>query len=623
MTTTLSETPPSGTLAEPAAEPGYGSLTWALKTGIPYAAGEAARRMISDWSLANGLDLLASWNDRKFPDTNWRGDPSGDSYVSWLGCNGSALAQIPEAWAIVDCDDGDNCQIAHLDLPPHLIIRGWGGHKHFFRHPGGLRRVLSALGRPVDFLGNPSGGKLWVRMWAPGYEVLSWYPEPAVLPACLLEMHAAAVAHAEEFRANLGSVPLEQYLREGIPPGQQSNELWRSACSLAARGCSKQETQRLLREIADRCELTRGPWRDDQLASMARRAVIQFGRPDFGTAPAHTFRHHRERMAEKAAADSAAAAGEVPGGVKARLAEVFGRSGRAQDVSAGQASVCAIEEGDLSSHKQHADLQECDEPWSPCVPLDTPADLKAKWVAERDDHALSRDWDHRGGEQSRNAYGWVMQQLIAGVEVHREQIEDQIWECLSRKSPNGAILLSQGEDGQVIAWSDPETDPLVEDLEDRDPWPSYPGCPEGRNPKAGPYVGRELGEQAVKAAWAAQKGKRATGRVLTEWINTHRAELGMESPGDPLGCRYMHLANVRRITRELYDRGELKKTEDEEHYRRWPTWRTLPAAYVPAANPVPTLAYQMRQAFGEEPRSSRRTVRRHRHRGRPKPSLGA
>lgn len=298
---------------------------------------------------------------------------------------------------------------------------------------------------------------------------------------------------------------------------------------------------------------------------------------------------------------------------KTRMVEAFGRTEGTQDGSAGQDPVYGLKEGDLHSRKQPADLLECEKLWSPCVPLTAPADLKAKWAAERDDHELSRDWDHRGGEQSRTAYGWVMQQLIAGIEVHREQIEDQIWKCLSRESPNGAILLSEGEDGQVIAWSDPETDPPDEDWEDRDPWPSYPGCPEGRNPKAGPYIGRELGEQAVKAAWAAQGGVRATGRVLTEWINTHRAELGMESPGDPLGCRYMHLANVRRITRELYDRGELKKAQDEEHYRKMHTWRTLPAAYVPVANPVPTLAYQMRQAFGEEPRSSRRTARRHRH----------
>jgi len=202
-----------------------------------------------------------------------------------------------------------------------------------------------------------------------------------------------------------------------------------------------------------------------------------------------------------------------------------------------------------------------------------------------------------------------MQQLIAGIQVQRSQIEDQVWACLAARSPNGAILLSEGEDGQVIAWSDPEPDPLREDDEDRqdrDPWPAYPGCPEGRNPKAGRYIGRELGERAVKAAWAAQGCERATGRTLVRWISTRRAELGFESPEDPLGCRYMSIENARRITRELEERGELVKTRETEHYRKMHRWKTLPAAYVIAERPEPTLNYLMKQAFGKELRPARR-----------------
>jgi len=299
---------------------------------------------------------------------------------------------------------------------------------------------------------------------------------------------------------------------------------------------------------------------------------------------------------------------------EAGLAQAFSPTAGGQGVLAGQGSVWRMEEGSDLSSKHHADLRGREEPWSPCVALSAPADLKAKWAAELDGHALSRDWDQRGGERARTGYGWVMQQLIVGIEVRREQIEDQIWECLSRKSPNGAVLLSDGEDGRVIAWSDPRPDQATED---RDPWPSYPGCPEARNPKAGPYVGRKLGEHAVKAAWAAQGGERATSRMLTTWINTHRAELGMESPEDPLGCRYMHIENARRITRELHERGELKKTKDEEHYRRMHQWRTLPAAYMVEEDLRFKLAYQVRRAFDEKSCSSRRSARRHRHRAGP------
>lgn len=159
---------------------------------------------------------------------------------------------------------------------------------------------------------------------------------------------------------------------------------------------------------------------------------------------------------------------------EARMAEAFGRTDGAQGVPAGQDSVCGIGGENLPSRKQLDDLLECTEPWSPCMPLTVPADLKAKWAAELDDHELSRDWDQRGGRRGQAAYGWVMQQLIAGTGVQREKIEDQIWECLSRKSANGAILLSEGDDGQVIAWSDPEPDPAEEP---RDPWPGYPQLP--------------------------------------------------------------------------------------------------------------------------------------------------
>lgn len=99
--------------------------------------------------------------------------------------------------------------------------------------------------------------------------------------------------------------------------------------------------------------------------------------------------------------------------------------------------------------------------------------------------------------------------------------------------------------------------------------------------------------------------------MLTAWINNHRDQTGMETPEDPLGCRYMGTENARRIARELHERGELKRTKDEEHYRKMHTWRTLPAAYEVVEDPVPTLGYRIRQAFGEPDGASRRN-RHHR-----------
>ena len=159
--------------------------------------------------------------------------------------------------------------------------------------------MLRALGRPLDFLANPEDRENWVKVWDVGYEVLTWHPDAAALPASLLELHAAgAVAHAEEMRSRLGSVPVEQYLPRGHRAG--GTELRAVAVGVQPR---RVRTQRA--EVPRAAAPDRRPLRADQgavarlrqLASMARRAVEQFGRP---AARKQTLRSIRERMAEKA-----------------------------------------------------------------------------------------------------------------------------------------------------------------------------------------------------------------------------------------------------------------------------------------------------------------------------------
>jgi hypothetical protein len=74
-------------------------------------------------------------------------------------------------------------------------------------------------------------------------------------------------------------VPVEKYRAEGIEPGWQSIELYRSACSLAARRAQPGEILSVLTEIVEHSELTRGPWHDHQLTSMADRAYRWCGKP--------------------------------------------------------------------------------------------------------------------------------------------------------------------------------------------------------------------------------------------------------------------------------------------------------------------------------------------------------
>jgi len=412
---------------------------------------------------------------------------------------GNAIAWIPQDAVIPDCDTFGRCQIAHLDLPPHFSTRSTGGCKHFFFHSGGLSRQIWALGRPLDFLTNPEDRENWVKLWGPGNEVLTWHPDAAVLPASLLKLHAAAVAHAEEMRSRLGSVPVEQYLREGIAPGQQSYELWRSACSLAACGHNELEARGLLRQIADRCELTRGPWHDRQLASMARRAVEQFGRP---AAPKQTLRSIRERMAEKASDHSPAPEGNVPGGLgeaerlghEARLAEGAASpfppsagKGEHEGASAGQEIIGLLKGRGEPARVQKSFYQR------KLRPLRTEKQVLSKVKAERDPHPLSIDWD-LAPEGTQELYESLADRAIEELKVGAPvaQVPTKGCPAFQLNGPwreqlrwlltgNGAALI-QHRGGLITLLADPASSPQSR----------YPGAPPdmipgnpGRSWKAG------------------------------------------------------------------------------------------------------------------------------------------
>ena len=75
-------------------------------------------------------------------------------------------------------------------------------------------------------------------------------------------------------------MPVEKYRAEGIPHGQQSYELYRSACSLAARRVQPAGILDFLAEIVEHSQTDAwDPWRESQLASMADRAYRRYGKP--------------------------------------------------------------------------------------------------------------------------------------------------------------------------------------------------------------------------------------------------------------------------------------------------------------------------------------------------------
>jgi hypothetical protein len=247
---------------------------------------------------------------------------------------------------------------------------------------------------------------------------------------------------------------------------------------------------------------------------------------------------------------------------KQKLKEAFGKKTRDQDGVWVNAQV-------PSRPKQSAEQGRCYRLW-------TEGQLKAKLAAELDSHELSRDWD--GLKEEQVAYAWVMGELLAGREVYRHKLDPKHWAVLSKVHENGAVLLACNDNTIISAYSDPDIEP-DEDREEPHPWPSYPGCPADRHPKAGKYLGAK-GADAVVRAWRAMKGERTFDKAIAEWINTRREMLGFTEDD-----RYISVENCGRIRRELVEAGRLIQKLAAEHYRREHVWRTLAAACRSADEP--------------------------------------
>jgi hypothetical protein len=558
------ETDASGIPAAPASD-----LARAVQTSLPYAAGEAARRMTRAWAESVGLDLLQGRDGEKYPAVQWRGYWAG-SYILWDG-NDNAIAPIPPDAVIADCDSPGRCQIAHLPLPPHFSTRGPGGCKHYFQHDGGLPRVLRALGKPLDILGNPRDQELWIKVWGPGYEVLTWHPDAAVLPVSLLKLHAAAVAHAEELRSRLGSVPVEQYLREGIEPGLQSNELWRSACSLAARGHNKLETQGLLRQIADRCELTKGPWTDRQLAGMARRAVEQFGRP---VVPQPVLRPLRGRTAEDASPGQEAAQTATPPLTSADHLSTTVPGKRKEDgrqVIAAAQEVSSRVRKALRRRKKHLQAIDPQTLWPSRV--DAAATTKAL-------HSYILDL---GIEQGSHLIAWVAEKAAAAIGVGIATVNRH----LRRLEHHGQ--LRRGAEGQLIISLSPRS-------------------LRPRQKKAGETIGKDEAITLVRKEMQAavtrprQISQRELLEITQNQIGMAHFEAclgqGRITPAPPR----MSLYRVRQALGVLEANGEFTKIAPAIPEETSPgVWRSDPSTWAPGRIPGPQMP--KRRRFGSMKRA--------------------
>jgi hypothetical protein len=258
---------------------------------IPHAAGEPARTMIRAWAESHGMTLYRGREGEKYPVKQYKRfafDPWWDwEYVPWTG-TGPAIAKIGRYVAILDADDEQARElVASWDLPEHFATRGLSYTKqivtehHYFSCFEGLERQLGMC-PGLDFLANPHDQELWIKVYDEGYEVLSAQPGRRVpaLPDHVVSLHRQAAEEQRQRSAADGNVPVGRYRTEGIESGYQSKELWRSACSLAARRAQPAEILTILAEIADRSQqILSDPWRESQLASMADRAYRWCGKP--------------------------------------------------------------------------------------------------------------------------------------------------------------------------------------------------------------------------------------------------------------------------------------------------------------------------------------------------------
>lgn len=475
-------------------------------------------------------------------------------YVLWSG-KGPAIAQVPRYAAILDADSlGARELVASWDLPLHFATRTYNDYKgcitekHWLSSVDGLPRQLGMC-PDLDFLANPDGQEMWVKCWDFGYEVLTYSDRAPMLPPDVVSMHAAAVERRKERSAANGAVPVGQYLSEGIPKGQQSDELWRVSCALAARGFERREIEATLAEIIEVSEVDPAwPWDARYISSFARRAVQQFAR----------------------AAMPALKQLKLPGKAEPE-----------PDISAG--SEISVLNEDLERTIQDArdvkkcfDLRKVDEQRF----LDTVPRVEAKLRAEQDSHPRSLDWfeaPSRTMEVYEDLIDLGIESLKAGAEFARVQWVNEDGEVTlpiaQLNGPwreqlewllhgNGAPLI-QYHGGLLCLLSDPWSPEL----------PRYPGVPPDEEPKAGKSFGTRL-DNLILIIRSCKGGDYLTQREVAEVINNpwFRQAFGLEE------YRYISVSAMSQHHVKLRKRRTIWIIEKAVRYREKHRWHLESAA---------------------------------------------
>jgi hypothetical protein len=203
-------------------------------------------------------------------------------WARWPDANIAMPTGKRSGWVVVDVDPehGGYDSLAQLheeghELPLTATIKtGGGGFHHYFNYPAGreIRNSAGKLGPGLDIRGE--GGYVIVppSVTEGRYEVLHKRP-PAEVPEWLLERLTAPSRTPESNVVTIprGKVPGGGIVGPEIPAGERNPTLYKTACSLRARGHEREEILEALERVnRERCAT---PLPQEDLSKIAKSAA--------------------------------------------------------------------------------------------------------------------------------------------------------------------------------------------------------------------------------------------------------------------------------------------------------------------------------------------------------------
>jgi hypothetical protein len=521
---------------------------------------------ILHWSARRGLQLYSGSPGDKYPVKDRHTDGTF-SFRRWTGQAGPVLLRCHRQMACLDGDDEAGIEyIASLNLPPHFAIksRKTGGEKHFGAVPDGVRRAIRPLCDEIgfDLIGNPDDLSIWLKIWDDcGYDVISdsdatpdltWVVGEIQRRQGILAAQQAIEGKPVTMTAG-GPVPVDRYLEEGIPYGKQGVELWRAACSMAARGHEPDEIRWALAAIIEESEVNHcRPWPGQLFSDMADRAWKKFGRP-------------RAQLRQLEMAEPESEPPATPG-----IVAPTKEGGSSPDATTGFP---------VRSRRACEDLIR-----DPALVREL---LRNSWDETGKVLGKGNDW-HGSPSRCHEAYDHHLLTWADGADIRVADMEPAHVRWLE----NPGLFIGPWEDPEYVQFIRLDGDLVVpQDMALKGPGPEYPGWDDETQR---PSEGRRCGWRTRAAVLEAVGSGKATDRPAicallndTAWREAH-PELDLR------GCKGFKRKAIDKCVERLIHDGELYVAEEAIQYWRNRTWNTVPAVLaIPEVPEEPPAASEL------------------------------